>query len=117
MDCYTASHMANVSEIKVLESDEKPAEGNDGMHTSWQKNLSYRTAHVSLQSVDDVRKTIEIVRPDTIAVELCPPRHEALTDKERWKKMDIFKVIRSGKAVFLLAQLIIASFTKRSAIS
>ena len=37
------------------------------------------TAHVSLESVEDVRRTVEIVRPDAICVELCPARHQAMT--------------------------------------
>ena len=68
------------------------------------------TAHVSKESVVDVRTTIELVQPDTVAVELCPARHAAMTRRDDWKKMDIFKVIREGKAVFLLVQLIMSSF-------
>jgi len=33
-------------------------------------------AHVSKESVDDVRKTVEAVKPDTICVELCSARHK-----------------------------------------
>lgn len=71
------------------------------------------TAHVSRQSVADVATTIERVRPDTICVELCQPRLTTLTDNNSWKKMNIFKVLRDGKAVFLLAQLLMSSFYKR----
>ncbi|MHC4639921.1 MAG: TraB/GumN family protein [Planctomycetota bacterium] len=67
------------------------------------------TAHVSKESVEDVRNTVEAVKPDSICVELCEPRYKAMTQGDDWKKMNIFKVIREGKAVFLLAQLILRS--------
>lgn len=71
------------------------------------------TAHVSRESVDDVRKTVEAVKPDTICVELCPARHKAMTQQDTWKKMDIFKIIKEKKTVILLAQLIMMSFYRR----
>ncbi|PTN33595.1 TraB/GumN family protein [Desulfonatronum sp. SC1] len=71
------------------------------------------TAHVSKQSVEDVRTTVEMVHPDTICVELCPSRHRALIDREGWRKMDIMRVIRERKTPFLLAQLILSSFYRK----
>ncbi len=71
------------------------------------------TAHISKDSVEDVRTTIEQVRPDAICVELCKARHQAITQADSWQKMDIVKVIRQKKAIFLLAQLIMSSFYRR----
>ncbi len=71
------------------------------------------TAHVSQESVDDVRKTIEQIKPDSVCIELCKGRYETLTKKDAWKQMNIFKVIREKKAVFLLAQLIMSSFYRK----
>jgi pheromone shutdown-related protein TraB len=71
------------------------------------------TAHVSKESVRDVRTTIETVRPQTVCVELCAARHKAITSSDAWKKMDIVEVVRKRKAVFLLAQLILTSFYRR----
>jgi pheromone shutdown-related protein TraB len=68
------------------------------------------TAHVSKKSVEDVRNTIEAVRPDTVCVELCAARHKAIVQRNDWKQMNIFKVIKEKKALFLLAQLILSSF-------
>lgn len=73
------------------------------------------TAHVSQASVDDVRETIKEVDPDCICVELCKPRYEAMVEKTRWKKMDIFQIVKDGKAVFLLGQLLMSSYYKRIA--
>ena len=71
------------------------------------------TAHISKQSVEDVRMTIEAVRPDSIAIELCAGRHKAITDKDSWKKMNILKVIKEKKALFLLIQLTLSAFYRR----
>lgn len=40
------------------------------------------TAHVSPESVEDVRRTIDLVEPDTVCVELCHARHQAFTDRK-----------------------------------
>ena len=71
------------------------------------------TAHVSRESVDDVRKTVELVEPDAICVELCQGRYEAFTRPDAWRKMDVFKVIREGKATLMVSQLIMSAFYKR----
>jgi len=71
------------------------------------------TAHVSKESVEDVRTTVEAVQPATVCVELCEARHKAIVQREAWKQMDIFKVLREKKALFLLAQLIMSSFYRR----
>ncbi len=71
------------------------------------------TAHVSLESIDDVRTTVELVDPDAICVELCQARYEAFTRPDAWRQTDVFKVIREGKAALLLSQLIMSAFYKR----
>lgn len=71
------------------------------------------TAHVSRGSVQDVAQAIETLRPDTVCVELCEPRYRAIVHQDAWRSMDIFKVIRQKRAVFLLAQLVLTVFYRR----
>ncbi|NCA81951.1 MAG: TraB/GumN family protein [Opitutae bacterium] len=71
------------------------------------------TAHVSAQSVQDVRDAVAAVRPDTIAIELCEPRYQSLVKKDAWRNTNIFQVVKQGKATFLLAQLVMQSFYRR----
>lgn len=71
------------------------------------------TAHVSQRSVEEVRETIEAVRPDTVCVELCQTRYEAMADDSRWRKLDIFSVIRQRKVLFLLSNLALSAYQKR----
>lgn len=73
----------------------------------------FGTAHISKESVEDVKTTVSAVKPDTICIELCRGRYEALTKKDVWEKMNIFKILRQKKAVFLLAQLLMSAFYKK----
>lgn len=73
------------------------------------------TAHVSKLSVTEVKEIIETEKPDTVCVELCQARYQAVTDSDRWKKTDIIKIIREKKALLLLANLALSSYQKRLA--
>ena len=71
------------------------------------------TAHISQSSVDEVNHVIEQEKPDTVCIELCASRYQAMMDKDQWKNMDIFKVVREGKSFLLFANLIMTAFQKR----
>lgn len=71
------------------------------------------TAHVSKKSIEEVCSTIEEIQPDVVCVELCEPRYRALTSRSAWADLDIFKVIREGKTLFLLANLAIGAYQRR----
>jgi pheromone shutdown-related protein TraB len=73
------------------------------------------TAHVSKESVQLVTRVIEEEKPDTVCVELCESRYQAIRQKDRWQEMDIIKVIKEKKAFLLLSNLLLASFQKRIA--
>ncbi|WP_022666941.1 TraB/GumN family protein [Desulfospira joergensenii] len=86
-------------------------------------HLSYRdkeiiligTAHVSRQSAELVEKIILEQNPDTVCVELCSTRLGAIRDADRWRNMDIIKIIKEKKALMLFMNLILASFQKKIA--
>lgn len=71
------------------------------------------TAHVSQRSVDEVKRVIAEVKPDTVCVELDRMRYEAMTDEHRFRKLNIFQVIREKKVLFLLSSLVLSSFQRR----
>ncbi len=73
------------------------------------------TAHVSKQSAELVKNVIHDEKPDTVCVELCETRLNSLRDKEKWRNMDIVKVIKEKKTLLLLMNLMLASFQKRIA--
>ncbi len=71
------------------------------------------TAHVSADSVAEVERVIEAVKPDTVCVELCEARYKALTNHSSWRDLDIFKVIKEGKTLFLLANIALSAHQRR----
>jgi pheromone shutdown-related protein TraB len=71
------------------------------------------TAHVSQKSVDDVRTVIDAVKPDVVCVELDKTRHEALTKDSAFRDLDVFKVVREGRTLYLLAHLALSSYQRR----
>lgn len=72
------------------------------------------TAHVSRQSAEQVKEVIMLEEPDAVCIELDEQRYQSITDN-RWKDMDIFKVIKEKQATLLLMNLAISSFQKRMA--
>ncbi len=71
------------------------------------------TAHVSKESAELVAEVIDEEKPDTVAVELCQSRYQAMTDQNRWQETDLIKVIKEKKAFLLLSNLMLASFQKK----
>ena len=73
------------------------------------------TAHVSKASVDAVRDAVGSGRFDAVAVELDPPRLQALTDPEALAKLDLIQVIRTGRTAMFAANLALAAYQRRLA--
>ncbi len=73
------------------------------------------TAHVSKASAEAVQTLIQTGEFDAVALELDEGRHAALTDPERWAKLDLFKVMREGKAGMVAASLALGAFQQRVA--
>jgi pheromone shutdown-related protein TraB len=71
------------------------------------------TAHVSRESADLVDRVIEEEKPETVCIELCESRYQALTQKNRWQNTNIIKVIKEKKAFLLLSNFLLASFQKK----
>jgi pheromone shutdown-related protein TraB len=73
------------------------------------------TAHVSPESVALVETVILSEKPDTVCIELCQSRFDAIKQKDKWRETDIIKVIREKRAPLLLSQLLMAAFQKKLA--
>ena len=71
------------------------------------------SAHVSEQSAKQTVEKIEELEPDCICVELDQKRYESLRESERWKNLDLFETLKSGKGFLLLVNLLLASFQRR----
>ena len=73
------------------------------------------TAHVSRASADKAQELIESKQHDVICIELCQSRFNAMTDPNALAKMDLFDVIRNGKASMVTASLALGSYQQRMA--
>ena len=71
------------------------------------------TAHISKESIDEVTANIRANDLDCVAIELDEQRLSALSDKERWRKMDIINVLRKRQGFLLLANLVLSGFQRR----
>lgn len=115
-----------MSEIDAIRSSQEPSlideeaaktmpENNNTHRLTYEDKevLLIGTAHVSRESADLVKAVIEEEKPDTVCVELCDSRMQAIKEKDRWRDMNIIKVIKEKKAFLLLSNLILASFQKK----
>lgn len=73
------------------------------------------TAHVSRASVAAVKHEIAANVWDTVAIELCASRFKAMEDPEALQKMDLFQVIKTGRAPMVTAMLAMGAFQQRIA--
>ncbi len=73
------------------------------------------TAHVSKASADQVEQMLATGEYDAVAVELCPSRHQAITNPDSLAKMDLFQVIKEGKATMVAASLALGAYQQRLA--
>ena len=73
------------------------------------------TAHVSRVSAEQVCNLLESGNYDAVAVELCPSRYNALINPDTLARMDLFRVIRDGKASMVMANLALGAYQQRLA--
>ena len=73
------------------------------------------TAHVSRASADKVKELLATGAYDSVAVELCPSRYNAIIDPDTLAKMDLFKVMREGKVLMVVASLALGAYQQRLA--
>lgn len=71
------------------------------------------TAHVSKESVDEVKETIKAINPDCVAVELDEKRAESIKNPSRYSQLDLVKVLKRKEGFLLLANLMLASYQRR----
>ena len=71
------------------------------------------TVHISEKSVSEVSETIKTIRPDCVAIELDRNRCNSITNPDKYRELDIIKVLRQKQGFLLLANLVLASFQKR----
>ena len=71
------------------------------------------TAHVSKESVEEVKETIKNIKPDCVAVELDEKRAESIKNPSRYSQLDLVKILKRKEGFLLLANLILSSYQRR----
>ncbi|MDE7291849.1 MAG: TraB family protein, partial [Treponemataceae bacterium] len=71
------------------------------------------TAHVSPQSIQETRESIQEDCPDCVAVELDSGRYDSMMNAEKYRDLDIIAVLKRGEALLVLANLVLGSFQRR----
>lgn len=69
------------------------------------------TAHISKESVEEVRQKILELRPDIVAVELCPTRYRGLREEQR--DMPLLDLIKEKNSLVLIANLLLSYLQRR----
>jgi pheromone shutdown-related protein TraB len=71
------------------------------------------TAHISKDSVEEVKEAIQKFKPDIVAVELCKRRYDAITNKDKWENTPVTNLLKSNNAYLMLAQTFLSSIQRR----
>ncbi len=73
------------------------------------------TAHVSKESAELTRETIDAIKPDSICIELDNDRYNSLIDPVNYRNTDISKIIKEKKVFMMLVNVILSNFQKKIA--
>jgi pheromone shutdown-related protein TraB len=68
------------------------------------------TAHVSKESVEEVRNNILEKKPDIVAVELCQARHDGLLDQ---RDIPVLDLVKSGNSLLFVINMLLSFFQRR----
>ena len=71
------------------------------------------TAHISEDSVKEVREVIKEYNPDIVAVELCKRRYDSITKKDSWEDKPVTTLLKGNNAYFMLAQTFLSSIQRK----
>ncbi len=71
------------------------------------------TAHISKDSVKEVKEVIEKYKPDIVAVELCKRRYDAITKKDKWENTPVTQLLKSNNSYLMLAQTFLSSIQRK----
>ena len=67
------------------------------------------TAHISRQSAELVKEAIEREKPDVVGVELDVQRFRQLKSGNKWREMDLARVVKEGKTYLFLVNILLAN--------
>ncbi len=71
------------------------------------------TAHVSAESLAEVKASIADESPDHVCVEIDEGRLKNLEENRKWSSTDLKNILRNGQGFMMMANLALSSFQRR----
>ena len=71
------------------------------------------TAHISAESINEVKEAIQILQPDEVAIELDEKRYESLKSGMKWSSLNLKEIIKKKQLSSLVSSLVLGSYQKR----
>lgn len=71
------------------------------------------TAHISKESIDEVKRVIQEEKPGMVCVEIDAGRYKSMTEREHWENLNVASILKEGKGFLLIANLVLAGFQRR----
>ncbi len=68
------------------------------------------TAHISQESVDEVKEKIHKLRPDVVAIELCESRYRGLTEE---RDLPVIDLIKGKNSTFFITNALLSLLQRR----
>lgn len=103
--------MQNNSEIQAILEDQP----HQIISQSGKNFVILGTAHVSQTSVDKVNELLDTNAFDTVAIELDEMRFEAMTNPDKYKNMDLLKIIKAKQTSMIAVNLALSAYQNRLA--
>jgi pheromone shutdown-related protein TraB len=112
---YFAARMLGFSSIGQHQMQQTDQEPLREIQIGGSRVTLLGTAHVSRASAEKVKELLATQRYDTVAVELCPSRYNALLNPDDLSKMDLLKVVKEGRVTLVMASLALGAYQQRLA--
>jgi pheromone shutdown-related protein TraB len=102
----------------VMKPEHSPLFGEEPVEHIHRNGVDYDllgTAHVSRTSAETVERLLDSGHYDAVAIELCESRHRALLNDDQWRDLNLFTLLREGKAGMMMASLALSAYQRRIA--
>ncbi|MDD3159531.1 MAG: TraB/GumN family protein [Candidatus ainarchaeum sp.] len=71
------------------------------------------TAHISKESMELVKETINLEQPDVVGVELDEQRIEQLLSGKKWQETNIIEIVKTGRTYLFLLNTVLSNVQKQ----
>ena len=106
-------NIEKISDTLTRITIDNPPDENSSESSDPREILIVGTAHVSAESLEDVKSSILSESPDHVCVEMDEERLKNLEEGKRWSATDLKNVLKKGQGFMMMANLALSSFQRR----